>query len=333
MVVVVRERRLHLEALEQLRVAVRDLCASGEDPVELLELPDPERGGHVVEAVVVTEAPVQEPRARLEPSLVAQRREQLVLALVVRRDGAALTRRDLLVRIEREHRRVAVRPDGPPFVPRSERLARVLDERETVLAAELQQRIELARVAEDVDCDDRLRPLGDGSLDGGRIEVVRVWIDVREHRCGALVDRAVRRRDERERRRDHLVARAGLGEQLLEARPGRPQREPPAAQRLEHELLVALVDPGSAELNLPCRLSHASARAKFSTGSRHCAHRSVAPFAVSRYAFWISFVISPTPISISSISRIGVTSAAVPHMKTSSAMCRSERIRFFSTTV
>src|SRR6266511_3175779 len=126
---VVCERRLHLEALEQPRVAGRDLCASGEDPVELLELTDPERRGHVVEAVVVTEAPVQEPRARLEPSLVAQRREQLVLALVVRRDGAALTRRDLLVRIEREHRRMAVRPDGPPFVPCSERLARVLDER------------------------------------------------------------------------------------------------------------------------------------------------------------------------------------------------------------
>ena len=243
---------------------------------------------------------------------------------------------------------MAVRAERRALVSRAERLAGVLDEREAVPFAELDQRVELARVAEDVDRDDRLRPLGDRRLDRGRVEVVRARVDVREHRRRALVDRAVRGRDERERRRDHLVAGAdarqphrkvqaggaardrgavsradGLGEQLLEARPGRPEREPAGAQRLEHELLVALVDPRRAERE-PVLVAWVTpaARAKFSTGSRQCAQRSVSPlpFTVSRYAFWIAFVISPTPISMSSTSRIGVTSAAVPHMKTSSAI-------------
>ena len=43
------------------------------------------------------------------------------------------------------------------------------------------------------------------------------------------------------------------------------------------------------------------------------------PRTVSRYAFWIASVTSPTPISWSSTERSGVTSAAVPHMNTSSA--------------
>src|SRR5205807_191622 len=110
------------------------------------------------------------------------------------------------------------------------------------------------------------------------------------------------------------VARADrVGEELLEARPGRPEREPAAAQHLEDEFLVPLIDPRRGKPNSPCLLSHACARAKFSTGSRQCAQRSLSPFTVSRYAFWIASVISPTPISMSSISRIGVTSAAVPH--------------------
>ena len=80
MVGVVRERRLDVDVGEQLAVDGCDRAAGGEDPVELLELPDAERGREVVEAVVVTEASVLEPARRLEPALVAQRDEQLVLS-------------------------------------------------------------------------------------------------------------------------------------------------------------------------------------------------------------------------------------------------------------
>src|SRR5207247_9310904 len=100
------------------------LWSRGEDPVGLLQLSDPERRGDVVEAVVVAEASVHEPRAGLEPPLVAQRDEQLVLLLVVGRDAAPLARRDLLVRVEGEDRGMAVRADRAALVLRAERLAR-----------------------------------------------------------------------------------------------------------------------------------------------------------------------------------------------------------------
>ena len=128
---VVRERRLDVDAGEQLVVdALRRARARLEDPVELLELADAECRREVVEAVVVTEAAVLQPARSLEPALVAQRDEQLVLVLVARRDGAALARRHLLVRIERPDGRMAVRAERLALVLRAERLARVLDHRD-----------------------------------------------------------------------------------------------------------------------------------------------------------------------------------------------------------
>ena len=183
------------------------------------------------------------------------------------------------------------------------------------------KRVVFGGIAEDVDRDERLRPRRDRSLDRGRVEVERARVDVGEYRCRALVDRAVRRRDERVRRRDHLVAgpdarephaemqtrRARrhrravrdadrVREQRLEARSGRPEREPTGPKHLEHELLVALVDPRRAEVDpVDCCFGHE--RAICGTGSSHCAQRSLWPRTVSRYAFWICSVTSPTPIS------------------------------------
>ena len=66
MVRVVGERRLEVDVAQQLVVALGDCAPRLEDAVELLELPDPERGRDVVEAVVVTEPPVLQPARRLE---------------------------------------------------------------------------------------------------------------------------------------------------------------------------------------------------------------------------------------------------------------------------
>ena len=79
MVGVVGERHLEVEPGEELRVPRRDLATRGEDAVELLELADAERRREVVEAIVETEPAVLQPARGLEPTLVAQRDEQLVL--------------------------------------------------------------------------------------------------------------------------------------------------------------------------------------------------------------------------------------------------------------
>src|SRR5205823_7730749 len=176
-----------------------------------------------------------------------------------------------------------------------------------------------------------------------RVEVERARIDVGEHGSRALVDEAVRARLERVRARDHLVARTerssvaqqvesggptrdgdgvrgtdALGEGLLETRNERPQRQPTRTEHVEHELLLALVEVRRRERDRALLELHA--RSGAGAYSSHCAQRSDRPRTVSRYASWISTVTGPGgPTTWSSTSRIGVTSAAVPTMNTSSA--------------
>src|SRR5580765_7677810 len=118
-------------------------------------------------------------------------------------------------------------------------------------------------------------------------------------------------------RHSRRVRRADrLREQLLETVDRRPERQLPGAKHLEHELLLALVEERPGERDPPLLELHAWV---FAAGaySSHCAHRSVRPCTVSRYADWTSSVTGPGwPITWSSTSRIGVTSAAVPTMKT-----------------
>ncbi len=133
---VVGERHLDaVDVAQELAVPRRDLAPQAQDLVELLELPDPERRAHIVEAVVEAEPHVLEPAAVVAATLVAQRPQQPPLLLRVRRDHPALAGRDLLVRIEREHGARPVRADRRALVLGAERLARVLHEREPVLVA------------------------------------------------------------------------------------------------------------------------------------------------------------------------------------------------------
>ena len=213
--------------------------------------------------------------------------------LGVGRDHPALAGRDLLVRIEGEDRVDSVGAHRLAVVLGAQGLAGVLDQRQPVLRAQLAQRVQLARVAEDVDRDDRLRLVRDRSLDGGGIEVHRPLVHVREDGHRAFVDEAVGRGDEGVRRGDHLVplpeaadhreqvqARGArgdgsrerrsdlLGEELLEAVDRRPEREPPRPKHLEHELLVALVEVRRRERDRPRGGSHAWAGVLSPTATR-----------------------------------------------------------------
>ena len=64
-----------------------------------------------------------------------------------------------------------MRAEAGATVLGAERLARVLDQNEAVPVAELAERVELARVAEDVDGDDALRPGRERGLDRRGIEL------------------------------------------------------------------------------------------------------------------------------------------------------------------
>src|SRR5262245_178307 len=358
---VVCERRLDpVNIREQLRIPRRRGAPQLQHPIQLLQLGDPDCRLEVSDPVVEPEADVVEPARGVRAALVAEDHDLLALLFRMRRDHPTLAGRQLLVRIEAERARGPVRADRRALVLRPERLTGVVDQPEPVPLRDRAQLVELARVAEHVDDDDPLCALRDRRLDRIRIEVQRPRVDIREDWDTSLDDEAVRRRDERDRGRDHLVARLhardvaeqvqpggaarhrsrigradALGDQLLEAIDRRTEREPARAQDLQDELLLALIDERARERNASLG-SHASAGAAFPTlaYSSHCAQRSLLPRQVSRYAVCSAFVTGPGgPTTRSSTSRIGVTSAAVPVMKISSAVTRSERMRFFSSTV
>src|SRR6266550_836967 len=236
----------------------------------------------------------------------SQAAQQLPLVLGMRHHHPAFTGRDLLVRIEAEHGRDAVPADRPPLVLGTQSLRSVLDQRQPVPLADRADLVELARVPEHVDRDDRLRPLGDRSLDRCRVEIQRPPVDVREHRRGALEDEAVRRRHERDRRRDRFVARPQarraceqvkprraardrgrvrrpdpLRDERLEPVDRRPERKATRPQHLQDELLLPLVQQRTGERYRPEAGAQASAGAGVAYSS-HWAQRSLRPRAVSR---------------------------------------------------
>ena len=175
-----------------------------------------------------------QPARRLEPALVAQRDEQLVLLARLRsslhrprRSSSACSGRTPRPRGARASRAAC---------PCTSRRAPRTSPRSSASPCRSQSEIScvvLGRVAEDVDGDERLRARRDRGLDRGRIEVERARVDVGEHRRRAFVDRAVRGRDERVGRRDHLVpgadARRGACRDAGRPCPTRPRRS--AARR------------------------------------------------------------------------------------------------------
>ena len=102
------------DVCEQLGIACRDLTASGQDPVELLELTHPDRRADAVDPIVEPEPCMVEPAAAVGTALIAQALEELPRLLRRRRYDPALTGGDLLVRVEGQ----TPRPDPGPRAAR-----------------------------------------------------------------------------------------------------------------------------------------------------------------------------------------------------------------------
>ena len=93
-----------------------------------------------------------------------------------------------------------------PF--RQMRLAGVLEHRQFVLAADLEDGVEIRGRAADVHRQDAARALGDGGFDLARVNLRSFRIRVNEHRHCVLQQHRVDRGHERVRRHDHFVAGA-----------------------------------------------------------------------------------------------------------------------------
>ena len=152
-----------------------------------------------------------EPRTGVGAALVAQAEDVLEDVVIVGRDDAALASGHLLIRVEREDRRRPVGTDLLALPDGSECLGTVLHNREPMLGRDRRDRLDVARQPKDVNRNDRLRARGDRRLERRRIDVERDRIDIGKGDVSAGVQRAVGRRDKRERRGDHLVTRAHAG--------------------------------------------------------------------------------------------------------------------------
>ncbi len=169
----------------------------------------------------------------------------------------ALTRRNDLVREQREARDVPDRADAV-------RLGGVLDHPEVVLVGDLHDRVHVAAPAVDVHRHDGPGPRSDLVLDQGDVDV-QVVAAVHEHGCGTRVRHRPGRCDHGELRNQHLVARPDAqraqrqgqcrgarrtgdgvldsvvsGERLLESRNvGSLRGDPPAGDRVGDVLQFA----------------------------------------------------------------------------------------------
>ena len=94
-----------------------------------------------------------------------------------------------------------------------------------MLLGDRAERLHVARVAEHVHGQDPARARRDGRLDGRRVEHERLGIHVGEHGRRPLVEHHVGRGDERDRRRDDLVARTDAGRPHQQVQPGRAARD------------------------------------------------------------------------------------------------------------
>ena len=205
-----------------------------------------------------------EPGAGVRPTLVTQAQDALVDRFVIGRDNATLARCHLLVRIEREDRRRAVRADHLALAFGTQRLGAILDNRQAMSVGDPANLLDLAGQPEDMDRDDCLRAGRDRCLDGCWVKVERNRVDLGKNDVSARVECTVGRGDKREGRGDDLVAwsnpslhetkmktrratrdRGGIfdaypvGKGALKTRPHRTEREHARAQHLEHELFLA----------------------------------------------------------------------------------------------
>jgi hypothetical protein len=276
-----RRRRPDRQSGQQLVVAIPQLGSAIDPPVQARKLVQTDRRldiGHVVlvaglDHLVMTKAHVREPLPRADTETVERQpldpRSDLDILGYQR---PALDRRDVLRDIERKRRHVSERANPPASPLRPDRMRSILDNQQPVAVPQRVQAVHLDRPPSKMHRHDRPCPGSDRSLGGIEIDQTRTRHGINQHRRRASMLHRVRRRHERHRRNQHLVAlaypehpqrqdqRSGAGRHAptlagahiiadhpLEALDLGPGTDPPRAQRVDNLGYLLIADHRTAE--------------------------------------------------------------------------------------
>ncbi len=265
------------------------------EPFQLGELSQRDSGMNIRQVVFVVgeqnlpvpEAirPIPLPRVPAHP-VQAQELDPLRQFFAPRNRHSPLAGRDVFRGVQTEHGRVGSRALGSASVFGLDGVGRVLDEEKAVASGQRFQAVHLARVAVQMDGHDGLGARIDPRRHGGGVQVERIGLDVSEDGGGSDVHQDVGRRDEAQRRGNHLVARTHpqTDQRQMEGRDARIDRQHVRGAQQVAELGFQPVRPrshgyparaeGRHDLRLLLR-SEAGAvkRQKFGAGGRPAANR------------------------------------------------------------
>ncbi len=177
---------------------------------------------------------------------------------IVHHQRAALAARQVLGVVEALGRQAAEAAQGPPLPGAEQAVGVVLDQRGARRGGDHGLGVDGDPGV--VDRHHRPRPRRDPAGDVGGIEVQGARVDVGEDHAGAAEGEGAGRRDERERRDDHLVARPQVEEQRahLEGVGARGREQDLAAAEPRREQLGGLPGEGAVAAPVPAgqRLRH-----------------------------------------------------------------------------
>ena len=198
----------------------------GGDRFQSFELGGRHRGLGFAHAIVGGERVEPAPLTPV-PSLVAVFLQQRTEPFVVETDDAAVAAGDVLGVLEREAGEVAHRADRPAAGSAPPTIGAVFDQDQLVPIRQSLECIQIARVACQVDRDDRLGLGRDPPFDVRHVEIVGAGPQVGENGHGLLVQDADDGPDVGDRRGDHLIAQPDAGR-----RDGNVQRRRPGGAGL-----------------------------------------------------------------------------------------------------
>ncbi len=153
---------------------------------------------------------------------------------VVRHDHARVTERAERLRgLEAETAERAERAHVSPVQARAERLCRVLHDRHPVRRGERDELVHARGLAVEVHDEHGARARAERRTNTIDVERERLGVDVDEHRAGSDAHDALDGGEERERRRDHLVARSDAERQERAHERVRAARDPDGVARAQ----------------------------------------------------------------------------------------------------